>query len=490
MSKISFRVRRGLEVPAQDLPEGLATALKEAFTHSNSDYQKRKHLGFYVGNLPRTIDNYDVEEDEWGNDWLVLPRGATEKVRRTLAARGHVPEYLDERFESEEVDFPILPRGNPVELWPHQERIVEVALARENSLIRSATGSGKSEAALEFIRQARQQAVIIVWTSGLLQQWIDRIQSRWGWSYKDIGRWQGSTRRIGRVTVAMQQSLNRPEAIRFFASIFGTVVCDEVSRFAARTLLDTISKFPARYRLGLSADERRKDRKDFLIREHFGKVAEDISKDELVALGHLCEVEIVVVPTNFHYPPVEDAPPEDRTEKLAQHYTTILNTMETDVDRNSIATRIAAFEVRRRASSVIVFCERVDQARTLCREIAIVEAIPCGLMLGQKKNLEAFKEAKERLTSGELRCAVAGKAAYRGEDIPRLSTGIVVTPTGNNKQLIEQQAGRLRRKFGTKVMGRLYYLWDVGLFPDTVDNLKRWYRGLVKVKTLDEVLRG
>ena len=156
----------------------------------------------------------------------------------------------------------------------------------------------------------------------------------------------------------------------------------------------------------------------------------------------------------------------------------------------AIATRIAAYEVRRRSSSVLVFCERVGQARSLCREIAVVESIPCGLMLGQAKNREAFEEAKERLTSGSLRCAIGSKAAYQGEDIPRLSVGIVVTPTGNNRQLLEQQVGRIRRKYKGKVMGRLYYLWDPGLVPDALGNLRRWYPGLVTVKEPSEVLSG
>ena len=271
--------------------------------------------------------------------------------------------------------------------------------------------------------------------------------------------------------------------------VAGGVLVHNCQRFAAKTFREVISKFPARYRLGISADERRKDRLDFLIRNHFGSVVEEVSKDELIAKGQLCEVEVVVVPTDFHYQEVEEAAPEDRVERLAEHYVRILDAMELADDRNEISIRIAAHEVRQRESSVLVFCERVDQARELARKIAIVEGVPCGLMLGQAKNREMFDETKDRLTSGELRCAIGSKAAYQGEDIPRLTTGVVVTPTGNNRQMFEQQVGRLRRPHAGKVRGRIYYLWDSALFPSHLDNLRRWYgSSLVSVKELGEIV--
>lgn len=486
--KVFFRARRGLEVATLDLPDGLLKVLKEAFTHANPDFHKKKNLGLWTGNTPRTVDDYEIAVDDWGNDWLILPRGGAEKIRRTLAARGYVADFFDERFEGEEVDFDLRPGADPVTMRGHQERIIEAALKHENALARSATGSGKTEAALEFIRRARRNAVVIVWTSSLLKQWIDRIHLRWGWPIKEIGRWEGSTHRLGKVTVAMQQSLVNPDHLDLFARTFGTVVCDEVQKFAAKTFLEVISEFPARYRLGVSADERRKDGKDFLIRDHFGPPVVEVPKEELIAVGHLCEVDVVIVPTGFRYPAVEDAPPEERKELLVKHYSAILKAMQEDADRNAIATKLAAFEVRRRDSSTIVFCERVAHVRKLAREIAVVEKVPCGVMLGQKKNQEAFEEAKARLTSGELQCAVAGKSAYRGEDIPRLSTGVVVTPTGNNKYLFEQQTGRLRRKHGTKVRGTLYYLWDEGLFPRVPENLRKWYPGLVTIRELGDVI--
>lgn len=478
-----------MEVPLSALSPGTAKALKEAFDYTNPQFKKMERLGFWTGNTPRRIQNYEILEGPRGEELLVLPRGGTNKVRQVLRARGMEPYFEDWRLELEPVDFELLPGAVPPEPRSHQERIVAAALRQENALIRAATGSGKTEAALEFVRRVRQPAIVIVWTSGLMKQWIDRIVLRWGWPKKRIGQYGAGKKRIGQITVAMQQSLAQPGVSEELAKHFGVLVADEVQRFAAKTFREVICKFPARYRLGVSADERRKDRLDFLIRDHFGSVVEEISKDELIAKGQLCEVEIVVVPTDFHYQEVEEAAPEDRVEKLAEHYTRILDAMEVDVARNEMAIRIAAHEVRRRESSVLVFCERVDQARELARKIAIVEAVPCGLMLGQAKNREMFNDTKERLTSGELRCAVGSKAAYQGEDIPRLTTGVVVTPTGNNRQMLEQQVGRLRRPHAGKDLGRLYYLWDPDLYPNHLDNLRRWYgSSLVSVKELGEIV--
>ncbi len=282
----------------------------------------------------------------------------------------------------------------------------------------------------------------------------------------------------------------------------------------------------------MSADERRKDRLDFLIHDHFGEVAAEVTKEELVGKGTLCEVRINVVPTDYDFPaylrclgcrtqilnlpsnakklracrckqlqlerngtikgdylpiPYSDVPPEDRGEVMTRLYTRAIDYMEDDEERNLLVRRIASVE-HRKGASVLLFCNRVKQARALCRAIAVEDEVPCGLMLGGGENKETFADTRKRLRSGDLRCAVGSSAVYQGEDIPRLSVGIVVTPTGSNKQQIEQQIGRLRRKFPGKVFGRLYYVWDHHLFPGHHQNLRRWYgRHLVRVVDPGEI---
>lgn len=472
-----------LEVdPAEAGPDAVR-ALKEAFDYANPQHAKMQRLGFWVGNTPRRIRDFEEAEGV-----LRLPRGGTDKVRRVLRARGVEAAFCDRRLALPAADYPILPGAEPAEDRDYQARMIEAALRLENCLIRGGTGCGKTEVLLELIRRTRQPALVIVWEKPLLEQWVERICKRWGWAPRDVGWYGGGKKRVGQVTVAMQQTLARPGAVEELAPRFGTVVCDEVHRFAARTFREVISRFPARYRVGASADERRKDRLDFLIRHQFGRVAEEVDRKELILAGRVCEVEVVLVPTDFHFAEIEEGPPAEMPERKAEHYTAMLNAMETDDDRNHVAVRLAVHE-HARGSHVLVWCERREQAASLARYIALVEDVPCGLMLGSAGDRARFNETKERLVAGELRCAVGGKNTYTGMDIERLDVGVVVTPTTSNRQLFEQQMGRLRRPFPGKGRARAYVLWDPGIFPDAPDNLRRWYGSrLVSIRELGDIV--
>ncbi len=478
---VAIHMGRDLAIHLDDLDDDLLEALKATFTYKNPEHQKKVRLGLWAGGVPKVIETY--EEDD---DWLRLPRGGTDKVRRILKEAGRWPPRIyDERLELKPVDFKIYPNADAVILRPDQERLVSAALEKENCLLLAAAGVGKTEIGLELIRQIRQPAIVIVWTSSLMKQWIERIQSRWGWPLGEIGVWSGSKKRLCRITVAMQQSLWK--SADEVAKYFGVVLADEVSRFAARTFREVISQFPARYRIGLSEDERRKDRLEVIVHDAFGQVAAEVTRKEAVAAGNLCEVEIVLVPTEFRFPMVENAPRTERGQIVGQLWGSILDAQALDEERNALIARIVGDSVRA-GKSTLVFVERVESvphARILASRISTTQGIPCGLMVGGVENRDAFDETKKRLQEGGLRCAVGSKAVYMGEDIPRLEVGVIATPTANNKQMFSQQVGRIRRMFEGKTRGTVYYIFDHHVFPAHLQNLRRWY-GQKLVRVLDE----
>lgn len=665
-------------------------ALLDHYTRPNPNYAKAMRFARnrYV-KVPKEILNYEVTPDT-----VIFPRGGANVVRRLLDGFGYRVSWKDLRLTLPPVQFEPTKRAKPIEFFLHQEEIIEVALRRENALIRAATGSGKTDAALELIRRIGQPALVIVWTGGLLSQWVERIIERWGWRERDVGIFGGGKKVLDRpIVIAMQQSLWKNLEGTVITERFGVVVMDEcfegsipvlmadgtekpirdiregeqvalggrvrstmnrisevsyvlegyrltdehplatewgwlpaseigsldvykVDRFgpsreedrggdrrnesskkdpnrirpeegllpsvegvvsnsiegsvrlrlgradlrrspiilrsrvynleteagvyvaagtlvhncqraAAKTYLAVINEFPAKYRIGLSADERRKDRLDFLIHDTFGEAVVDVGKDRLVDQGKLCDVQFLVVPTGFDFPaylrcmdcrgqilnnpsaraadrrcrckklqlkqdgkiegdylpiPYSDVPPDAKGEVLKALYVRAISYSQ-DGERDAVVRRIVRHEAGRGAS-ILIFCNRVEHATELAKTISLEDDIPCGLMLGGAKNRERFIETRDLLREGTIRCAVGSSAVYQGEDIPRLSVGIVVTPTGNNRQQLEQQAGRLRRKWPGKLLGRLYYLWDSDIFPGHRQNIRKWY-GRELVKTLD-----
>ena len=65
----------------------------------------------------------------------------------------------------------------------------------------------------------------------------------------------------------------------------GTRADYDRSASVSKRVSGTIDRFTARYRVGVSADERRKDGKEFLIRDLFGGVAVEVPKGEMVDKG-------------------------------------------------------------------------------------------------------------------------------------------------------------------------------------------------------------
>lgn len=467
--EVRATIREGIAFSRTELGEELEAALCDEFTYRNPQKAKLRRMGKWCGHLPESIEHFAREERT-----LTLPRGGARRIEKIVARAGRAIAYSDRRLDFAPRPFELGRAAVPVELRPSQVEMVESAVARETAVIRAATGSGKTEAALEIVRRLARPTLIVVWTSGLVTQWVDRIALRFGWPKSRIGLLGGGVVRIADVTVALQQAIYKhPERV---SERFGVFVMDECQRASAATFRDLVSRIPARYRIAFSADERRKDGLEWLIWDNFGPVAAEVSRKELVAAGALCEVDVVLVPTGLRIDFLDRAGADLRATVLSQRYSDVSEILASSTERNALAARIAAREARK-GRSTIVFCNRIadGQVHDLARRIAIDEGVRCGTMVGGAENRAEYEETKRRLLTGELRCAVASSAAYQGEDVPRLEVGVVVTPTAGNRQLFEQQVGRLRRTFPGKTRGTIYVLWDQHVFHSHRGNLLDWY---------------
>lgn len=465
---IDVVIDRGLRIRRDELNKRELAVLTARFKYPNPTRALLQRMGKFYKHLPPTIDHFELTDDE-----LILPRGGGEKVEAWAAEVDRVPWWTDRRLELEPVRFDLGENAEPVELRDDQERLIAAFLERENVLIRAAPGGGKTELSLELIRRIGQPALVIVWSKGLLEQWVKRIEKRWGWSKSEIGVYGGGRKSVRPVTIAMQQTLYRPGIAESLADQFGFIVVDEVQRASSKTLREIVRAFPARYRLGVSADERRKDRLDVLITDNFGEVAAKVDREELIARGDLCEVEVIMVPSGASSELIDDAPNADKGLVLQQNYVRIISELIEQPGRLELVARIAALEIGR-GEHVLIFTDRVAHARAISKRIVEL-GHRCGLMIGGPENREAFRESAEKIAAGKLKCAVGTSAVYQGIDIPRLTVGIVATPTASNAQLLEQQVGRLRRKFPGKQRGRLYYVWDDRVFPKHRDTITRIY---------------
>jgi len=476
------------------LVEGLTPEVERdllvELTYKNPQHYKLVALGYNHNAEPKTIAMWERK-----GGILTLPRGAMQILRnvlsshcvdyevedrRTLGDASVTGSYLDPWGLKPGCEFPA---HKPV-LWGHQNKIVEVITAREQCLLRSPTGSGKTTALIAAIAALGVPSLVIMWDSGLLKQWQERIEAELGIPVREQGLIRGPVCRLKGITLAMQQTLHTwtDEKWAHILPVFGLVACDEVQRYAASTFTKQVDRFPAKYRLGVSADERRKDGKEFVIYSMFGPVCHEVSKKELVAKQLIHEVEVYVVPTAFDAPWYTEQQ-EDRKDALAegkrvamnpQDFTNLITEMQQDKVRNHLALTLIA-ECVQAGLPTLTFTHRTDHAKMLDAMVS-GQGIASGLALGGDDWAEQFDNTIAGLRDGSVMvgCGTFGKLGV-GHDIPTVAAGIVVTPVHNNRAFFGQVKGRICRTSQGKQNARVIVLWDwkvFGLSP--IFNMRKW----------------
>lgn len=332
--------------------------------------------------------------------------------------------------------------------------------------------------ALAALPLLKQRALVVVRDRNLLDQWLERAVKELGLRLRDIGVVQGSRRKIGeRLTLALQQTLySRSFPLGDFAIQFGALLVDEVHEAAARTVNETVDAFPARVRLGFSADHRRKDRKEFLSEDLFGEVIYEVRKDDLERERHIVPVTVRLVPTDYEAAWYADAPSEERD------FTRVISEMTKNEQRELLLRRVVLELVASKCSPVLVFTHRREHAMALAERELPADGVPSGLMLGGVESTVQFQESKALLLKGVLKVAVGTyKACGQAIDLPNVMAGVCATPIGANRQFFGQVRGRICRPFPGKDAGYLYYLWDQQVFPEAARNLLNWNDGRVEI---------
>lgn len=454
---IRIEVTNRVEVSdPEGLDPGIEADIRLLCQHSNPKYQKLLRMGVPRWQLLKEPPVYQTWSPIFGEASRVIgvsvPRGNLSRVRAILTKHNAKYSVTDSRTLGK-----VLPRVLTGEirrpLYPYQQSALESILERQNTVLRAPTGSGKTTVALAAIAALNIPSIVIVWSANLFEQWVARCTSELGIPPSEVGLISGSKRKIKPVTIAMQQTLVARGIDQELKDYFGAVFADEVQRFAAPTLFRAIDPWPAKYRIGVSADERRKDEKEFLIYDLFGKVGADIPREQLIESGHVLDVEILVVPTYFQAPWYD---PMD----WQNGFNRLLEEMQSDTDRNQLIANIVEGEVKRHGQQVMVLVHRRDHCRVLDSEVAS-RGIDSGYLIGGKDYEQEFAKSLAGIHAGTLKVAIGTvQAVGQALDIPSMGVAVAGTPLATNRQQFGQVRGRVCRTAKGKESARLYYLWD------------------------------
>lgn len=464
-----------------ETPKAVRQALKREFTHANPDFHKRRARGHVTYSVPSKLKTFE----ELPNGELLIPRGGAAKLKLHLDANGFVPVFRD-RTVKVPVEFPrfcVNPSRPEWALRPYQAEALRACLQRHQGIVRAPTGSGKTVIGLALIHEAGQRAMIIVRDKNLLQQWKREAVDCLGLRESDIGQIGGGRKaRVGNhLTIALQQSLYRKGsdlAGHLAEKPIGLVLVDEVQTAAARTFIDVVHKIPAHWRIGLSADERRKDKKEFLTYDEFGSVLYEIDRETLEQKGYVLPVVVRMVPTDFEMPEYEDT----------RDWHALMEAMSACPGRNQVLRRVIAMIRDSGETPSVIFSQRREDAANIADMIYNDFRMPCGLMLGGTgRDATLYEEARDRIVSGSLQFAVGTfNALGVGINMPAIMSSVCALPLGNNKQYFGQVRGRTCRTSDGKTQAFLYYLWDRRIFPRAPRRIAKWNSGRVEILKGDD----
>lgn len=462
---IRVRVDNCVRVTKEGLKQSIVDELKLEFTFDNPDYTMKRLLkipGWW--NEPKDVGTWHETKEK-----LTFPRGCLRKVRDILETREIPYKLIDARTEGspcarfpEYVGFP---------LHYYQEEAIQAAMQKQNCVIRMPTGSGKTTMAIALANRIALNTLVILPTVGLFNQWCDDAMESLKITRSELGIIHQKKRILRPITASVQGTLASQGIDEELGSYFGVVIVDEVQRAPANTYAKVIDAFPAKYRIGISADERRKDKKEYLTNGLFGSVAYEKKRKELEDEGYIVDVEIRVVPTNFEAPWYGLSRNADDEKEV--DFDRLLAEMTSDEKRNELVMKFALREVKE-GEQVIMLSHRIEHCRAIDRQL-VSNGIRSGFFIGGAENHREFEATRAGIKDGTVKVGVGTYGALGvGVNLPAVSVGVATTPIGGNRFSLNQVRGRLNRKSKGKLKARLYMLWDRHVYPSHLKNIIAW----------------
>lgn len=301
--------------------------------------------------------------------------------------------------------------------------------------------------ALNTIAELETNALVIVPTEVLANQWIESAVNLLKIDKCDIGRIQGSKIDVEgkKLVIGIVNSLAMKDYPEWVYSHFGAVIVDECHRVGSYVFSNAVPRFNARYKIGLSATPKRKDGADTVIHYYLGPIT---AKSEAKAL----------------FTRVYRIDYRTRGKIWGNNHGSLMKCLSLDRDRNNLIVKCVKklYSINRNILVVSDSIQHLQNLMSMCEEAGIPRS-EMGQFTGQRyksdgKKVKITKEELDYVKENSRIIFATYSMMKEGVDEPRLDAGIDATPRSDATQLV----GRIRRPFPNKPRPVWYTIVDIG----------------------------
>ena len=416
-----------IQNPTTEIKEWCKTNL----TIDNPDYAKKVRMGFWLGNTPKHLHLYEIHGDTY-----ILPYGTLKQIQTMIKDTTLISDFKP--YES-------IAYGNPIPLYPYQEKAVEVAKQGLYGILESKAGSGKTQMGIALIREYGRRALWLTHTVDLLNQSKDRASQ-----YMDkslLGTITAGKVNIGKgITFATVQTLSKLDLSQY-KDMWDVIIVDECHRVCGSpTQLSMFSKvlnsLSARHKYGLSATVHRADGMIKATKALLGDVVYSVP-DEAIA-DKVMQVGIKPVGTGVGIS--RECLNTDGT----LNYSKLINYLCGCFTRNAL---IRDSIVNESDKSCLILSDRLCHLETLMNllppKLKDKAVMISGKMTTKKGKAEREQAIEDMRTGAKKYLFATYSLAREGLDIPRLER-LFLTTNQKDYAVITQSIGRIARTFEGK----------------------------------------
>ena len=393
---------------------------------NNPEYAKKARMGFYLGNTPKFLYLYEVHDDE-----IILPYGTLKQIKSLIQNATITSEFKP--FKS--IDY-----GEPIPLYPYQEKAVREVVRGFYGILQSRAGSGKTQMGIALIKEYGRRTLWLTHTLDLLNQSKERAER-----YIDkslIGTITEGKVNIGKgITFATIQTMCKLDLAQY-KDMWDVIIVDECHRVAGTPtqmsmFAKVLNSLAARHKFGLSATVHRADG---MIQATFALLGDVVYTvpDEAVA-DKVMQVGIKPIGTGIKLG--YECLNTDGT----LNYTKMINYLCENHERGLL---IREHIIQESDKSCLILSDRLEHLETLMRSLPLWMQKEAAMISGKmttKKGKAEREQALEDMRSGKKKYLFATYSlAKEGLDIPCLERLFLATPQ-KDYAVITQSIGRIAR---------------------------------------------